>query len=288
MEVLCGGKALDGELILNSAAGTLRHYDHTLALSPTQGLDFAPLGTADHLRAKVAARAEALGEIAGAKPWDLVELTIAANATQLVPDIPALHCPACWTSEIPELLCPRELGGLLQGTGRIDAVQVLRQEHEASLGGGVFVVVRSRGEGMQKLLAHKGITCHRQGSTALLMRPHHLLGIEAIGTILAASFAQMPTGALDYLPRFDVVYRAKRNLNAQELVGNDHSPALTAEIVPAVRLSRGNPLPAGLARDNRLCCDVPAGQYINYEMVQRPAESTLWSLRDAMEKQFRI
>src|SRR6266702_935103 len=47
--------------------------------------------------------------------WDLLELVIAANATGLVPDFPSgVHCPPVYTGEIPYVLCPTEMGGILR------------------------------------------------------------------------------------------------------------------------------------------------------------------------------
>ena len=184
LEVICAGKLLDDELVVDPLAPEVAKRAHRIGLSVEQGLWFLPsgAGSADEI---VRNRADLLGPLAGARPWDLAELTIAANATGLAPDLPRTHCPPCWAREIPALLCPRSAGGLLADVGRIDAVQVLRQRHEASLGGGVFVVVRAQ-PGLMRQMAGKGMICHPSGESMLLLHPHHLLGIEAIGSILAA------------------------------------------------------------------------------------------------------
>ena len=286
LEVLCGGKMQDADLILEDSPPAFRHLGKHLPLTPQAASDFAPFP--GEARASIARRAQRLGSRGGAYSWDLVELTIAANATGLAPDVPRTHCPACWTSEIPALLCPRELGGLCAGSGRIDAAQIIRRSHEGSLGGGVFVVVRNRGDAMQCIMGHKGMICHPNGSTALLMHPYHLLGIEAIGSILAAAILRTPTGALDYRPRFDVVYRTTRPLLAGDYVGDDHSPALSAEIVPAVRLAATSPVPAGLACRSRLRRPLAAGTLITGADIERPAGSILWDLRDEQERIFAV
>jgi predicted homoserine dehydrogenase-like protein len=284
LEVLCGGKMLDAHLLVELNPPAILHYGRRLPLTPQDALDFAPFP--GRLLDSAARRASRLGDIGGAKPWDLAELAIAANATGLVPDVPQTHCPACWAAEIPALLCPGELGGLLAGAGRIDAAQILRQPHEAGLGGGVFVVVRVRGEAMRQIMSPKGMICAPGGETAMLMHPHHLLGIEAIGTILAAALLRVPTGALEYLPRFDVVYRTTRPLAAGECVGGDHSPALSGEIVPSVRLAPASPVPAGLACGARLRHPIPASALVTGADIERPAGSILWALRDEQEKTF--
>jgi len=286
LEILCAAKALDGEIVVDDEARELEWYGRRLPLTPQQAECFAfrdPTAAAGDV---VEARRAILGKIAGAKPWDLVELCITANSTNLAPDIAPLHCPPCWTSEIPEMLCTRRLGGLLSAGGRIDAVQVLRRPHEASLGGGVMLVVRVRGQAMREIMRGKGMICHRSGETAVLMLPHHMLGIEAIGSMLAAALLRQPTGAMEYAPRFDVIYRAAAGLAAGSVVGDDHDPQLTAEIVPALPLTPQSPLPAGLARGNRLLTDIAAGAVITGAAVQRPASSVLWQLREAQQCEF--
>jgi predicted homoserine dehydrogenase-like protein len=255
-----------------------------LELSEEDRLAFTPLERTA-VDAPIQRRVRKLGRLSGAKPWDLVELAIVANATDLSPDLPKTHCPPLWTTEIPIALAPRELGGLLSGGGGrvLDAVQVIRQKHEASLGGGVFLVVRAQEHSLRQMIGQKAIIAHPDGSTALILRPHHLLGVEAMTSILAAALLKIPTSAIDYRPRYDVVYRSAQPMKAGERIGGDHSAAITAELVPAVRSAPASPLPAGLLRRCRLRCDVEAGVLLSGAMVEPPAQSALWDLRREQE-----
>jgi predicted homoserine dehydrogenase-like protein len=286
LEIECGGKALDSELVLDRAAGQLLRYGTPIDLSDEELACFQPGLSSDPIE-RIHRRGRALGAFDGSKPWDLVELAIAANATGLAPDVPRTHSPAAWTTEIPALLCGRKYSGLLHQGGAIDAVQVIRGPHEAGMGGGVFVIVRAEDESMRHILQSKGAICHPDGATAMIVHPHHLLGIEAINTILSAGLFGTATGAWDYRPRFDVVYRTTRPLNAGSNVGHDHSPELSAEIIPASPLSPAAPLPAGLAQGARLLQDVPAGAILTGQMVQPPHDSVLWSLRRQQDEHFR-
>ncbi|HZC25763.1 MAG TPA: hypothetical protein VE287_01995 [Actinopolymorphaceae bacterium] len=283
LDVLCGGKTLDGELVTGRTSPQSAAQSATLSAAC-----FVPAAPGADLRTAVVERTARLGPAAGAKPWDLTELCIAANATGLVPDRPGLHCPALWTSEIPAALCPEDLGGLLGGSGIIDAVQVVRGSHEVGLGGGVFVVVRVPAA-MGKSQFHTESTTSTTDGPArigLVTHPQHLLGIEAISSILAAALAGPAAGADDYRPRVDVVYRAVRTLRADDVVGHDHCPELTAELVEARPLAPATPLPAGLATGNRLCHDVPAGALITAAAVTPPPESDLWDLRAEQDRSF--
>lgn len=281
LEVLCGGKALDSELVLHAGPDRLTHWSATLGLSASELREFA--GNTDDLRCSAIARRNALGAVGGAKPWDVVELTIAANATGLLPDRPALHGFALRTTEISAALCPAEMGGLLAGPGRIEAVQLVRRRDEVPLQGGVFIVVAVRDEQSRRLLIAHDAKGHPVGQTALIFWPHHLLGIEAIHSILQAARHRAATGAHQYSQSFDVVYRTARLLPAGFVVGDDHSDAITAEMRPARPIGPDHPLPAALTRGNRLTQDVPAGTLLTGSMVNRPDQSVLWSLRDQQD-----
>jgi predicted homoserine dehydrogenase-like protein len=87
-------------------------------------------------------------------------------------------------------------------------------------------------------------------------------------------------------PRYDVIYRALKPLKAGEAVGHDHSPELTAEMIPAVQLAPDSPLPGEMARGNRLLRDVPAGAVIIGADVVIPSNSILRQLRHEQEQLF--
>src|SRR5438105_10449266 len=133
------------------------------------------------------------------------------------------------------------MGGILRSRGVIDAVTCLRQPHEAGLGGGVFLVVTAANESAREVLRRGGVCSNADGTATLITRPYHLLGLEAITSILAAALLGAGTGAVDYQPRFDVLIRAARDLEAGTVLGDDHSPATEAWIGPAAPLADGRP-----------------------------------------------
>lgn len=279
LEILCGGKSRDQGLVIDRHARTLSGGRTPTPLSEEDARAFEPLPPGDPAR-QLAARQARLGRWGKVGGWDLVELVIAANATGLVPDLPdGVHCPAVFISEIPQALCPAEMGGILGSRGVIDAVTCLGQPHEAGLGGGVFLVVTTANEVAREELQGGGVCTNADGTATLLTRPYHLLGVEAIASILAAARGDSTLRAAEYRPRFDVLIRAVRDLEAGTVLGDDHSPDLEALIGPAAPLADGGPLPAHLANGNRLLRPVSQGTLITREMVAPPADSALWALR---------
>jgi predicted homoserine dehydrogenase-like protein len=282
LEVLCGGKARDREILWDPRARTISGGSRGIPLTEEEARAFDPLpeGPAETaLEARLAR-----GRVGN---WDLVELVIAANATGLVPDLTdGIHCPTVYTSEIPRVLCPREAGGILGSRGVIDAVTCLRQSHEAGLAGGVFIVVTSATSAAREVLSGGGVCHNGDGTATLITRPYHLLGVETIRSILAAGLHGVATGAKEYRPRFDVFLRAARDLPAGTLLTGDHSPDVAAFTGAAAPVAEGRALPSHLGTGNRLARAVTRGTVITREMVEAPANSALWALRARQDAHF--
>jgi len=284
LEVLCGGKSSDRDLLFSPNAGTLSCRDRVAPLGAADAKAFQPIppGRA----AEFVARRRAIWGDANLSPGFCAELTIVANGTGLVPDMETLHCPAIRTVEIPEVLCPAEEGGILGLRGVIDGVACLRHPYEAGLGGGVFVVVACENDYSRRILTTKGLVPNSRGSAIVIYRPYHLCGVETPTSILCAGLLGVPTGATELLPRFDVLVRATGNLKAGEILHEDN-PFLEPVIRPARAVTVESPLPYFMADGNTLAADVPAGAIVTTEMVYAPADSALWSLRAEQDARLR-
>ena len=213
-------------------------------------------------------------------------MTVAANATGLMPDTPPLHLPVVRISEIPEVLCPVEEGGILQTSGAIEIVTCLKGTDDAGLGGGVFIVVSCENDYSRTILTTKGLIPNGRGSTAVIYRPYHLCGVETPISILSAALLNVPTGAAAVQPHVDLVARSNCELKAGTTLGGGHSDDIDAAILPASPIAEGNPLPLYLLTGNRLSKDVAAKTLITQEMIDPPADSLLWSLRQQQDAHF--
>ena len=209
LEVLCGGKSLDSDRVYDPQANAIVWSKGNIRIPDRR--TFAAQ-TAEGPSAHVAQRRNILGRRGAIAGYDITELTIAANATGLVPDTDTLHTPIVRTVEIPEVLAPKEDGGILSHRGVIDCVSCLRQPGEPGLGGGVFIVVACENAYSRRILTTKGLISNAKGSAALIYRPYHLCGVETPITALVAGLLNLPTGATHYRPQFDIVARAKERL----------------------------------------------------------------------------
>lgn len=285
LEVLCGGKARDAEFVYDRSQGIVSCGERVIRLAEEVRWILDPIA-AGKVAAHVRARRHHLAGLPRLGGFDLTELVIAANSTGLMPDVASSHHPALHTREIPEVFSPHSEGGILQSSGVIDTVTCLRQAHEAGLGGGVFITVACDNAYARMILATKGLIPNEKHSSMLIYRPYHLCGVETPVSLLCAALANMTTGSLDVMPRADIMARAKRDLKAGEVIGDDHSPGLEFFVVPALKVQADTELPFHLANRNRLTKDVSAGTALTRDMIQAPAESVLWSLRAQQDRQF--
>jgi predicted homoserine dehydrogenase-like protein len=277
LDVLCGGKALASDLVYDPDADTVSSGGRR-AVDVADPSLFAPSPPAN-APALVGVRRQALGGLGAIQGYDITEMTIVANATGLAPDTDELRCPVLRIPEIPQVLCPQEMGGILTRRGVADCVTCLRGPYEAGLGGGVFVVVSCENDYSRHILTSKGLISNSSDTAALVYRAYHLCGVETPMTLLTIGLLGAATGAVEYMPRYDIVARAREDMRAGEVVGSDHSPRLRAMMRPALPAMSGNPIPLHMASGHRLACDVPAGALLLMEMVEAPVASTLWNLR---------
>lgn len=285
LEVLSGGKARNNECVYDLETRTVSCGRSTVSVNESEAwaLSRIPDGEANRY---ISARREILAALPKTSNSDLGEMTVAANATGLMPDIPELHLPVARISEIPEILCPVEEGGILETKGAIEIVTCLRGADDAGLGGGVFIVVSCENDYSRTILTTKGLIPNSRGSTALIYRPYHLCGVETPISILSAALLNIPTGADTVQPHVDLVAKSNCALEAGTILGGGHSSDIDAAIIPASPIAKGNPIPLYLLTDNRLSRDVAAETLITEEMVDPPSDSLLWSLRRQQDAHF--
>ncbi len=283
LEVLCGGKSLDSDRVYDPDSNAIVWSKGKIQIPDKRAFSAQ---TAEGASAYVAQRREILGQLGTIAGYDVTELTIAANATGLVPDVETLHTPVVRTIEIPEVLAPKEDGGVLSHRGVIDCVSCLRQAGEPGLGGGVFIVVACENDYSRHILTTKGLIANQKGSTALIYRPYHLCGVETPITTLVAGLLNLPTGATHYHPSFDMVARAKEHLKAGDQIGTDHSKNFDYLMRPALPIAPDNPLPFHMANGNALSRDVPAGALITASAIRAQDNDPLWMLRKEQDAHF--
>ncbi len=290
LDIVSAGKFRDAEFIYDREKSTVTclrddkiEGEVTVSEEDLHYLNKLPDGEIGRYMKK---RNEILKDLPLTRNFDVCEIVIAANALGLSPDVPELHLPVVRTTEIPRVLCPKADGGILEGAGRIDAVTCYREEHEARLGGGVYIIATSRNEYSRYILNSKGLLHNTAGNASMIYMPYHLCGVETSTSFLTTCLLGLPTGYEDYLPRFDMVRRTTRDLKKGQTVDDDYSFDYVSSIIPAIKSAPESPIPAHMAFTNKLAKDVPAGSILTYDMIERPKDSVLWKLREEQEEHF--
>ena len=227
------------------------------------------------------------GNHTGVLNFDICELVVVANASNLIPDTPTTHTPFVRMNEVAHVLCLEEDGGLLKNKGVIDAVTPIRDSIGMSAGGGVFIVVDCGQDYSGRALAGNTMT-NKNGTATVFVRPHHMTGLETPTSILVAGILGVPTGGDVVKPRYDMVRRPYEDLKAgyEIYCGTEHVYNMEALILPAQMKSPDAPIPWHLADGCKLKCDVPAGTIITYDMVEEPKDNFLWNLRKRQDELF--
>ncbi|MFT5365556.1 MAG: putative homoserine dehydrogenase-like protein [Candidatus Latescibacterota bacterium] len=285
LEVLSGGKSLEFDHVYDPDTNAISWSTGNLQI-PDEHRDIFNPKKPENASQYVAARREVLGELGVIAGYDITEMTISANATGLRPDVDTLHYPVVSIPEIPQVLAPKEDGGILSHRGVIDCVSCLRRPYEAGMGGGVFIVVSCENDYSRYILTSKGLISNKKETTALIYRPYHLCGVETPITALVAGLLNLPTGATDYHPSYDVVARVKETLKAGDEIGTDHSKNVEYLMRPSSALAPNNPIPFHMASGNTLATDVPEGEIITASAIKEPSDTTLWDLRREQDAHF--
>lgn len=285
LDVVSAGKSSEYDFVYDRVHGTVSWQGEAVAAPDFADLWLMPeIGVAE----TVQARSEMLPFFPQRTVPDLCEMGVVCNHTGLMPDNPTFHAPHARTLEVPEILRPESEGGILSRAGTIDVFNCLRRVDEQSFAGGVFIVVACTDYETWQVLDAKGIPVSRSGGHGLLYNPSHLLGVEAPVSILSACLLGHGSGSSEVRHNVDLAARTSRDWRAGEVLAiTDHHhhevAGLEPLLLPAAPATADNPLPYYMATGRTLAADVPAGTTITRAMVEAPASSDLWRLRDAMD-----
>jgi len=280
LEIVSVGKASEYDFIYDPAEETVQVLDRKIKV---EGFDKVwSLG--DDVFETVAKRSELLSAFSQRAIPDLAEMAIVCNHLEDIhPDIPAFHYPVARTIEAPDLMCPTEMGGLFSGGSRIDVFNCLRRPDEQSMEGGVYVVVACNDEETWQVLLEKGVPLSRNRKTALIYYPAHYLGFETLFSVLSVGLLGLPTSSTIPEPRYDVVARTTVPLTRGTRLsakGHHHViDGLEGVLLPAQKVSLNTQVPYYLADGSVLNRDIKPGELLTADMLDKPEDSILWSLR---------
>ena len=217
-----------------------------------------------------------------------IEMAAIANATAL--DVPSegLLFPPCGVDDLPHVMRPRALGGVLEKAGVVEVVSSLERDGRPvfrDLRWGVYVVLEAPNDYAADCFKQYGLKTDASGRFAAMYKPYHLIGLELNISILSAALRKEPTGQPQGF-RGDVAAVAKRNLRAGEMLDGEGGYTVWGKLMPAQASLKAGALPIGLAHRVKLKNDVAHGAVVRWSDVETDASDDTVKTRKAMEAAF--
>jgi predicted homoserine dehydrogenase-like protein len=222
----------------------------------------------------------------GSKP--AIESSAVCNATGLTPAPGGLKYPAGSVDQIPNLMRPREEGGVLHHKGQVEVVSSLQADGTPipyDIRFGVWVAFEGESEYIRRCFAEYGVKTDDSGRYACLYKRWHLIGLELGISVASVGLRGEPTGCATGF-RADAVATAKRALKPGELLDGEGGYTVVGRLMPAQDSLAQGCLPLGLAHGWKVLKPVPAGQPVRWSDVAVDSNVSAVRLRREMERAF--
>ena len=218
-----------------------------------------------------------------------LEMAAVSNACGLSPAADGLAFPACGVDDLPELLRPRDAGGILPHKGTVEVVSSLERDGRPvfrDLRWGVYATFEAPSEYVRQCFSQYGLKTDSSGRYSAMYKPYHLIGLELGFTIASIMLRGEATGSTQGFAG-DVVATAKRDLAPGEWLDGEGGYMVYGKLMPAEASLAAGGLPIGLAHKLVLVRAVAAGQPVRWDDVAfDETNDAIWFRRE-MEAAFR-
>ena len=217
-----------------------------------------------------------------------LEMAAVANAAGLEPAAGGLAFPPCGVDDLPNVLRPRQDGGMLPHKGAVEVVSSLERDGRPvfrDLRWGVYATFEAPSDYVRRCFAEYGLQTDTTGRYAAMYKPYHLIGLELGVSIASIMLRGEPTGTTREF-RGDVVATAKRDLRAGERLDGEGGAMVFGKLMPARASLQAGCLPIGLAHDVVLRLPVAMGQAVCWQDVAFDESNSAVRFRREMEHVF--
>ncbi len=218
-----------------------------------------------------------------------LEMAAVANATGLEPGTDGLAFPACGVDDLPNILRPRQDGGILEHAGTVEVVSSVERDGRPvfrDLRWGVYAIFEAPSDYVRRCFSEYGLNTDATGRYSVMYKPFHLIGLELGVSVASIMVRGEATGATREF-RGDVVATAKRDLQAGERLDGEGGYRVFGKLMPA-RMSLGaGGLPIGLAHNLTLKNPVAQGKPVRWQDVTYDENDPAIRVRREMEAMFR-
>jgi len=217
-----------------------------------------------------------------------LEMAVVANAAGLEPAADGLAFPACGVDDLPNILRPRQDGGILPHTGTVEVVSSLERDGRPvfrDLRWGVYVTFAAPSDYVCKCFAEYGLKTDTTGRYSAMYKPYHLIGLELGLSVASIMVRGEPTGTTRGF-QGDVVATAKRDLAPGERLDGEGGATVFGKLMPAQASLATGCLPIGLAHNVVLKQPIAAGQPVRWQDVAFDDANPTVRFRREMESVF--
>ena len=218
-----------------------------------------------------------------------IEMAALSNATGLLPDIRGMHFPTADLREIPDKLCHKDRGGILESNGVVEAVSSIFPDGtavERSLRGGLYAVVEGQDdfpvESMSSYGEITGMIIGKKSRHAMIYRPQHFIGHEVpIGIARMMIFREPVAAIIGQIS--DVVTAAKKPLKPGTVLDGEGGYATYGMVEKADIAREERLVPIGLTHGAEVIQEIPEDGMVTYDNV-RLVDSELLKLRKMQDE----
>ncbi|WP_294640469.1 homoserine dehydrogenase [uncultured Aureimonas sp.] len=205
----------------------------------------------------------------------MIEMVAVANATGLVPDVPGMHGPAATRDELASVLCTKEDGGVLSGTGKVD------YSIGKGVAPGVFCIVKPKHD---RVLERMSDLKMGPGPNYTIFRPYHLTSLEVPLSAVRAVVKKAPDLIPADRPVAECVTLAKRDLNPGDTLGKIGEYDYRGFAMTWEGARNEGALPLGLAERARVIKPIKAGEKLTYANCEPDDSLVITQIRRRLDQ----
>ena len=219
----------------------------------------------------------------GSKP--AIESAAIANACQLHVPENGLQYPAGDVDEIPQLMRPKSIGGVLEKPGTVEVISALKEDGSHvgyDIRKGVWVCVEADTDYIKHCFEEYKVVTDDTGRYCAMYKRWHLIGLELGMSVATLAIRKETTGT----PRHfiaDVCAVAKANLKAGTVLDGEGGYTVYGGLRPAQLSVDSGFLPLGLCKGAKLKRDIHLDQVLTWEDVELAQDALGFTLRKETE-----
>ena len=215
----------------------------------------------------------------GSKP--AIESAAIANACILKAPKEGLAFPSGAIEDIPQLMRPKALGGILEDSEMVEVISCLAEDGTPIVNDirkGVWVAIEADSDYMKNCFEEYSITTDNTGRYMAAHKKWHLIGLELAISVANIAFRGEATGFARVF-NADVAAIAKSSLRRGTLLDGEGGATIYGGLRPACDSVPGGYLPLGLANHAKLKVDIHPDQIITFADVEINERSKAFEMR---------